>query len=397
MENRKKILIVTPKLPWPMTGACEADRAEGIKQLIRLGFDIKLIVKLKDYQSENIDKIKKELAIDIFPISYKYHKQSRLLKYIKIFFTKPNLLDGAAYEYTDPELLEVFKKQINNWKPDYLWLDYTFMWPLAKIAKNKNIKVITRSINYEPEHFVQEEGNGLLHSLIYKAKIFTEKQTIKYSDLIFAITPHDKKIYDDMGAANVKVLPLRALPNIIKNGKDINYKKVLNIFFAGSTYNVPHNKKALEMVIKDIAPKVNKRFLGKFIFNILGGKFPEEFKKYLNDNVKYLGFVEDYEATMFQMDVALIPSLYGGGMQQKIFEPMARGIPTISSKRGLADYPFKHNQHILLADDVDNFVYNLGKMLDTSLRKKLSKESIKLSTNLFSKDKIDAIVKDNIN
>lgn len=397
MSEKKKILLVTPKFPWPMTGACETDRAEGIKQLLRFGFDVRLIVKDLNPNKPIISQISKELGIDIFPISYKYHQQSKIFKYLKIFLTKPTLLDGAAYEFSDPELVGVFKRQIKDWQPDLVWLDYTFTWPLAKIAKAANLKVVTNSQNYEPEHFLQEEGGGLLNRLMYKAKVFTEQQSVKYSDILFAITPHDQKLYEDLGARNIALMPLRSLPSKIRAYREIKAKEKLNVFFAGSTYNVSHNRQALKMVIKDIVPQVNKLFPDKFIFNILGNKFPEDFKKYLNKDIKYLGFVEDLDKTMEEMDISLTPSLSGGGMQQKIFEPMARGIPTVTSSRGLAGYPFKDQEHVLLADSVDDFVDALGKMQNVDLRKKLSFNSIKLSKELFSQSKIDDIVSSNIN
>jgi len=103
--------------------------------------------------------------------------------------------------------------------------------------------------------------------------------------------------------------------------------------------------------------------------------------------------VNDIDSELEKMDVAVIPSLYGAGMQQKIFEPLCKGIPSIVSDRGIADYPFKNNEHLLTASSVNDFVEGLKRLgSDVPLREKISKNSIKLSKKIFSRDKLDNII-----
>ena len=72
-------------------------------------------------------------------------------------------------------------------------------------------------------------------------------------------------------------------------------------------------------------------------------------RKYIIGNMIYRGYVNKYEDLMKEMDIAISPSISGRGMQQKIFEPLARGIPTISSDKGMQGYQFEDGKHILLA------------------------------------------------
>ncbi len=399
MENKKKILIVTPKFPWPVTGAAESDRVEGVKQFLRLGFDVKLIAKISESKKNLVPAVARDLGIDIFPITYKYitvNKVSKIKKYFKIFFINPLLLDGAAYEYTDPELMAVYKHTIDSWRPDYVVFDLSYMWPLIKYAKSRGIKVITRSQNFEAEHFLQEEGKNIFNIFMYWAKLVTEFKVARGSDLVWAITPYDAQKYKQIGVKKLGVLPLRGLPGVLKQDKVISNISPLKVFFSGATYNVKHNRRGLEFILKEIAPLAHDLFPGKFVFNILGSKFPDDLRPYLNDNTIYIGFVDDYEAAMADMDIALVPSLSGGGMQQKVFEPLVRGIPTISSARAMAGYPFKDKEHLLLAKTAMEFVDALDRLLDPNLRQKLSQNSLALSRSLFSLGKIDAIVKEGL-
>ncbi|MCD4761049.1 glycosyltransferase [bacterium] len=394
----KKVLIITPKFPFPIRGASESDRAYGIQQFLDLGFEVKVITKISKDKIDKVEPVARELDIDIYPVTYKFSKSrsESIKRYLKALFTNPALLDGAAREYSDPELVKKFKEVLKHWQPDYVWLDMSFMWYLIRFVDRQKTKVITRSQAFEASHFIEEEGISLKNLGFYFAKFFTEKQTARKSDLILAITPEEADIYKKLGAKNVATLPLRGLPHLLKDEKGIKNGFPLNVFFAGSTYGVQHNKKALKFLLSEIIPEVNKKAPGKFIFNIFGRKFPDEFKKYLTDNIKYLGFVDDYEEMMEQMDIAIIPALAGRGMQQKIFEPLVRGIPVIASPRALAGYHFKDDRELLYATQSQEFVDKLLKMQDFELRERLSRAAIKQSKELFSKEILDKIVLDNI-
>jgi len=159
----------------------------------------------------------------------------------------------------------------------------------------------------------------------------------------------------------------------------------------GSTYNVSHNKKALEFILKEVAPFMNKHHPNQFIFYILGKKVPENYNRYFKDNIIYKGslYGNELESFLLDMDIALIPSLFGAGMQQKIFEPLTRGIPTITSERGIADYPFKDRTHVYFAKNKADFINCLLELRDVTKRKKLSQESINLASKLFSMQTIN--------
>ena len=72
--------------------------------------------------------------------------------------------------------------------------------------------------------------------------------------------------------------------------------------------------------------------------------------------VMYEGFVPHVVAFWSGMDIAIAPSLFGAGMQQKVFEPIALGIPTITSRHGLATYPFECGKEVICAETKDEVV-----------------------------------------
>lgn len=382
----KKVLIITPRFPLPDIGACEQDRIEGIKQLKRLGFEVSVVSKIFSFQDKKaIDEFSANFGIPVKLLEYENKFGLRRL-------LNPFYWDGAAYEYSHKSVKEAVESEVDRFQPDLVWIDYTYLWPLYSIFKKRKIPIITRSINFEPSHFLQEDGWSFLNFFKFLSKLASEITTVKKSDFLFAITPKEERLYRGLGASDTATLPLRGLAGRLKERKQIKDDKVLNIFFAGSTYSVSHNRKALELIIKQVAPLVERKRPGKFIFYITGRKFPEEFKPYLNEHVIYRGLVSDWDSFTDEMDIAVVPSLYGAGMQQKIFEPLCGDIPTVASSRGLAGYPFVNGKHLLLAETPEDFVGCLLKLENIGLRRELSKRAYELASRIFSREASDKLI-----
>lgn len=392
----KRILVVTPKLPYPPTGACEQDRYAGIEILKSLGWEVFLIAKIyNESYRERAEEMAAKLGIKVAPVVYRYLKEKSFWEKIKNFLSRaarPWYFDGAAWEYGgDTEIKRVFKKALDEFKPAAVWFDYTYLWPLYEEARKRKIKIITRSINFEPVHFLEENGRSLINFFVAGFKLLSEILAVRKSDLFFSITLKEEKIYKNLGAKNIFNLPLRGLPNCIATEpRPIVAKETLDVFFMGSTYNVAHNRRALDFIVQEVVPAINKKEGQKcFNFHIFGGKVPEELKTSAPSNVVFHGFVPDLNEELKKMDIALIPSLFGAGMQQKVFEPLVRGIPAITSNRGLGGYPFKDGEHLLLAENADDFIDKLIKMGNNiELRRRLSNNSAILSVKLFSRNVI---------
>ena len=395
--NKMKILVVTPKFPFPVIGACEQDRMSGLELFIKLGYEIRVITKIVRGKEKLVSDVSNKLGIKIYPVAYNFVEDlsffNRIMRYLKRAIN-PLFWDGASYEYRDKEIIDLLESQLNNFKPDVVWFEYSYLWPLYKFVKKRKIPIITRSLNFEAIHFWEEMGFSLLNLIKFTSKFLGEIITTRKTDVLFSITPKEEKIYKKIGAKNIFVLPLRALHKYLKlQPFRVMDRKRFNVFFMGSTYSVPHNRKALEMIVKDIAPQIEKIMPGEFTFNILGTKLPEDLSSNLfGKNVIYRGYVEDIDEFLKDMDIALIPSLFGAGMQQKVFEPLCRGIPTITSARGLVGYSFEDNKHLLLALDSNEFVEKLIKMKNIELRKLLAMNSRNFCMGLFSESIIKAKV-----
>ena len=391
---KKKILIITPKLPFPKTGACEQDRGYGIEDMIRLDYDVRVIAKISQANISRAEEESKRLNIQITAVPYRDRSKKSAFEIIGRLI-RPWTWDGAAYEYYEPVIQAEVEKALNEFQPDLVWFEYSFLWPLYSMIQKKGIPIITRSQNFEPKHFLQEDGASIVNLLKFIPKLYSEYLISKKSDLVLSITPQEELKYKKLGA-NVRNLPLRGLPHLLALNREIAEADPLHVFFFGSTYNVHHNRNALRFLLTQIVPLVNQKAPGAFAFHILGAKIPSDLESLCIGNIAYEGFVQDLNAFLDKMDIAVIPSLMGAGMQQKIFEPLARGISAVISPRGMVGYAFIPGHEYVAATTADEFAAGIISLQDIGLRRKLSENALKQSKALFSQVSVDTIVDSSI-
>lgn len=393
----KKILIITPRSPFTNTGACEQDRLSGIEWFIKHGFEVRVITKAYESDLQTINEFQKRFSIKVTPVAYRYASLRGVKKVLSVFgrLFWPPYWDGASFEYFDSETQRVVKSEVNDFNPDYAWFDYTYLWPLYGILRKKGIPVITRSINFESTHFLDEDGRNPLNYIRAFPKLVSEYITYLKSDYLFSITPKEENIYRRFGKSPVKNLPLRSLPKIVEIERNATQHDGIRIGFMPSTYNVHHNREALRFLVEKVMPSLLPSVSKNLTLHVTGSKFPKDMEGKMPPQVIYEGFVPSPIQFWQGMDIAVAPSIFGAGMQQKIFEPISLGVPTITSRRGIAGYDFECGKMVYCAETkdevcsaIEDLVTNKEKMKEMSLSgKHRAKE-------LFSQNVIDKTLQD---
>ena len=393
-----RILVMTAPFPWPSRGACEQDRVEGIKQLIRMGHDVLVLTLLYDWQSaDDVDSVSEQLGIAIeyvrYPKSWDATHPKMLVKRAVACARNPGLLDGSSYEYAYPDVSQFFEQYVAEWRPDLVWFDHTSAWFLLRVTRRFGIPVVFRSHNFEPFHFLDYYGWSLGNLAKFVGKIIAEYTCARKADAMVAISPDEQAIYSKLVRKRIHLLPLRSLPHCLRPSRKQRDRVPLNVFFFGSTFNVMHNREGVQLLVEDIVPALRRQAPGQFRIHVLGRKLPSYFNQYIAEDLIFHGFVEDLEDFLDTMDIALMPTFSGRGMKQKVFEPLCRGFPSVVAHKAISGYPLRHGVHILLADNKDGFVEQLVSLRSRERRESLSQEAAQLSRSLFNQAKLDAIVK----
>lgn len=390
-----RILLLTPWIPYPVTGACQQDRFYGILQLRDSGYDLHVIGRIHSFQSrEETEAAFQKEGIKLTLLPHIENAWPLLFKNLHRVIREPALLDGAALEYIDTQYMNTVRSVIESHKPEVVWMDFTTHWPVMRMVRERyKLPVIIKSTLIEPYSAMAEAGYSWISALKFPPKYRGELIAAREADILLPITHEEDDWYKEHGAKRTKVLPLRGL-NRCFTQRTHQDKPVLDVVFLSSSYSMGHNRDAMIFLVTKVIPRVRKLAPGRFRFHLTGKKFPKAYEYLLGDDVKAVGFVPDLGEFLLNMDIAVCPWITGYGMQQKVFEPLCRGIPLITNK--VAGYPFIAGQEVLLANDAQEFADHLLSLQDTSFRQRISDAALAKSRQLFSQEEVTRIAQEAI-
>jgi glycosyltransferase involved in cell wall biosynthesis len=300
------------------------------------------------------------------------------------------LMDGEAWTYGQPEIIRAFDGLSSAWQPDIVWCHTTATWPVAKRARLRGIPTVIRSTDYGPRHLIDERGGGFLNQVRASFKRMSERRAMRWASVMAAISPDEADLYRRIdGRTPVHLLPLRTLPPLVEPRQPGSGRQPLRAFFMGSVLRGGHNRRALDFLIGEVAPRLRQRSPGQVEVHVLGREIPAEVRAQAGPDLVMDGYVDDLGAFLASMDIAVMPAPTGTGMQQKVFEALCRGFPVVTSRRAIGGYAFEEGRDVLLADDADGFAAQIARLADPALRNELAVRAGRRSAELFSQAALD--------
>ncbi len=381
-----------PNLSLPPRGADENNRFGIIKLLQRQGYAITIIAKALNLDVD-IQELETRFNVKIKLSPYK-PSDSKTPKYYLKRLMNPLRWDGAADEYFDKTMWAIIKKEADMHTFDAVVIEYTFVWPVIYALKKYKGPIIIRSHNFEPLHFLSEDGISPLKIVKFFAKLLTEYKAGRVATTLLAITPKEANRYKSIRARNVLTLYSGYLPLLLERPPYVvcEHGAPLKLLFMGASYNIPHNKKAATFLIQELMPLMDLIAPGAFKLYISGGKLPQHLISKAHPSVKYVGYVDDIENLLQNIDAVVVPHLAGHGMQLKLFEPLVRGIPIVTTKSLLGGYPFKDQGAVITAQSLKEYGSALMNLQNSDTRRKLSRTARQMSEELFNSQNATAIL-----
>ena len=103
--------------------------------------------------------------------------------------------------------------------------------------------------------------------------------------------------------------------------------------------------------------------------------------------IEVTGTVDDVRPALRDATALVVPLLSGGGTRIKILEAMALGLPVVSTTVGAEGLPFRHDQHLLLADEAESFASRCtGLLKSPELQNRLAAEARREVVECYSWD-----------
>ncbi len=371
--QRKKVLWFATRFPYPNIGGDVLLTYKHLQGLSK--WSAVYLFSLDEYNNFNLKnnkKLVKETGIkDSF--CFKIDKKKALFNSAKTYFSN---IPAQCYYYWDKKAFNYFEKTINEINPDIIIFQTVRTYFYFKNINHNNkysFLVDAISNNYNAALNYVDFKTKVIYKNELKKLLNVERDMIENSKKTFFVSNRDIK-WEEKKGINTKNC------YSILNGVDLNYfeykKPNLNsnyITFFGNMRTVANNDAAL-FLIKDIFPKVKKEIENAKI-KIVGINPSKELLSYHNNkDIIITGKVDDIKKELYDSRIIVSPLRIGAGLQNKVLEAAALGIPQIVSDLVFEGISFFKKEEDILVSNTNEIVNTITNIFNNN--KKLKKLSI---------------------
>lgn len=136
-----------------------------------------------------------------------------------------------------------------------------------------------------------------------------------------------------------------------------NSKPEKDVVFVGNLSYAP-NVTASEFLFQQIHQE-----LPELKIQISGANPPKKLKQLTEENFEVTGFIDDIRDAYSNAKIFVAPMFIGTGMQNKILEAMAQGLPCITTSLANNAIGAEPNQEILIAETKEDFLKEINRLL----------------------------------
>ena len=369
----KKILLITPRYPYPVLGG-DKDRFVGIANTLSKKNKIDIIClsnkyHYKNYQGNLTRKIK------IFKINFFFR-----IFYSIFFLFKANPIQISFYYL---KTLKIYIQKIMNRYDAIIFHGIRSAQYLPDNFKGKKILEMTdlMSLNFKKIYKALPFYNLIKYLYFVESFLIKkyENTVCKKFDKIILISNND--LYEEK---NVK---FKKKVSVIPSGIFLNKKiyrfslKNYKIIFLGNIKYYP-NKIACYSFVKNIMPLISKKFKN-IEFHVIGKiNFIDKFLLGKNNRVKIHGPVNNIKRILKNSICGVNNVNIATGFQTKTLTYMSYGLPTLALKKA-KNNEFKDNKDIIYFKNNNELI---KKIIKVKNNKKFSEAISKICYSRISKN-----------
>jgi sugar transferase (PEP-CTERM/EpsH1 system associated) len=350
-----KIAVLLSRFPYPLE---KGDKLRAYHQLKELSkkHEVHLFcltdTPVEDEWRAEIEQITASLAV------YKLSKFLILWNTaLKIFSDKPFQV-GYFYQ---SKINRKINQRIQEIEPDHIYCQ------LIRTAEYiKNIHNIPKTIDYQDAlskgMFRRAEISGGIKKRMYLSE---GRRLSEYENRIFDYFNHHCIISEqDRDFINH---PSKNTITVIENGiseRYFDYKRTdsakYELIFTGNM-NYPPNVECAEFIVEKIIPGLETETK-----LVLAGASPNQriLNMSIEGKIKITGWIDDMREAYASGKIFVAPLFIGTGLQNKLLEAMAMGLPCITSTLANKALNATANEHLLIADNAEEYIEHIKHLLE---------------------------------
>ena len=335
-----RIVILTPRVPWPPIDGGRIAMARLAEGLVRAGADVEILsLNPRKHRAAAAPP----MAVQTVDIDTR----------VPSFSMRTPFIVGR---FVSNDFRNALRATLRRFAPDLVQIESPFLLPYVDVVRSEsNARIVLRSLNVEFriwEALARIERNPLRRialRLIASSLRKYEIQQLNTPDAIVPISEDDADDFRRLGCTR----PIHVVPcgvTVTEATRDAVIPH--SIGFIGSLDFRP-NQEAVQWIVDELWPRVLQR-VPEARLSIAGSSAPEWLRRRI---------VDDATKFMRSMSVMIAPLFAGGGMRVKVLEAMALAKPIVATKLGAGGLDVEQGRDIVIADDADAFADAVARLL----------------------------------
>ena len=359
-----KILVVLPRYPFPLE---KGDKLRAYNQIRELAQRNEVYLFCVTHSKVTAEQ---QEALSPFCRAMKVVQLNRAVCYknvVRNWFASKSLQMGYWDSKRSRRLYKQFEHEV---QPDVIFSQMVRTMPLVARSSCPKVMDFQDALSMNPERRMEQAKGLWRYILHYEFKMLRSSEYKAFSifDALTIISETDSEAIPHKKNGDIKV---------IRNGVDLEYfrpmehRKDYAVVFCGNMQYHP-NVDAAQYLVNEVMPLVWARHPEARV--LLAGATPKAVVRQLaSHRVTVSGTVADMRPCYASAQLFVAPMRVGSGLQNKLLEAMAMGIPCVTTPLANAALNAVNGETVLIGETPTELADSIVALLDNaSLCKQLA-------------------------
>ena len=361
---KKRLLILSPRFPYPMIGG-DRIRIFHICKGLSHSFELSLLTLC-----ETKEELGVPLPDGLFSQVHRVYLP-RWRSYLNAARAIPTALPLQVAYYRSPE----FQALVNRLLPQHDAV-LAHLIRMGQYVEGRPVPAILEmtdaiSLNYQRVAELPDVTNWMkiVYSFERSRLLRYEQSALRKFRRVWLVSDVDRNFLATEHDRHVEVIPMGV--DLLR--LSFGTRSGDAIAFIGKMATL-QNQDACFHFVRDIFPRIRERVKVKFrVIGDIPNRVADKLLAY--QDVEVTGRYDDVDQAISGAFCAVCPMRAGAGMQNKILEYMALGLPCLTSRVGLEGINAIENEHILVYDRVEEAAEKvIALRCDPGLRMKFARQ-----------------------